>query len=73
MYNIAQEIEREIADLEQERERLILYWFEMGETDHSHTLPPQYPDNYWYMSGYWDREYQLEIGLKPEPISFEHF
>ncbi len=28
MYNITQEIEREIAELEREREQLILYWFE---------------------------------------------
>ncbi len=40
MYNIA-EIDREIAGLHEERDRLILYWFEMGELDYQAGLPPQ--------------------------------
>lgn len=73
MYNITADIDGEITVLEEERDRLILYWFSMGELDYQAGLPPQYPDNQWYMLGYHDREYQLEIGFNPETPSFNHF
>lgn len=72
MYNIA-EIDREIAGLQEQRDYEITYWFEMGESDRSAYLPPQYLDNQWYMLGYHDREYQLEIGFNPETPNFDHF
>ena len=74
MYNnITADIEREIAELQEQRDCTILYWFEMGESDRSAFLPPQYTENLWYKLGYDDRDYQLEIGFSPKPPSFEHF
>ena len=73
MYNITTDIDREIAVLHEERNRLILYWFEIGELDYQAGLPPQHPDNRWYVLGYHDRNYQLEIGFNPEPPTFDHF
>lgn len=73
MYNNIADIDQEIAELHKQRDCLILYWFEQGEADHSFNLPPQYLDNEWYMSGYEDRQYQLEIGFNPETPSLDHF
>ena len=73
MYNNIADISREIAALREERDCLILYWFEMGERDRNYGLQPQYSDNAWYMSGYEDRQYQLEIGFISETPSFDHF
>lgn len=73
MYNITADINCEIAALEEERDCTILYWFEMGESDRSRGLAPQYTENPWYMSGYEDRHYQLEIGFISETPSFDHF
>jgi hypothetical protein len=73
MYSTIGDIKRQINELRSQRSYLVLYWFEMGETDKSVNLPPQYPDNYWYMMGYYDREYQLAIGFNPTPVTFEHF
>lgn len=61
MSNQIQELSQEIASLKSQLDNLILYWFEEGEKDCSLRLQPQYPDNQWYMSGYHDKEYQLEI------------
>ncbi len=72
MYNIPN-ISREIAELKQERDRTILYWFEMGEADRSAGLAAQYPDNSWYWSGYQDRGYQIEIGFNLKLQNFDHF
>lgn len=76
MYNniiIIAEIDREIAAMQEQRDCEILYWFEMGEADRSYGLLPQYLDNFWYSLGWNDRDYQLEIGFNPEPITFNHF
>ncbi len=73
MYNTISEIDREIAELKRERDRTILYWFEMGEADRSAGLSAQYSDNSWYLSGYQDRGYQMEIGFNLELQSFDHF
>jgi hypothetical protein len=73
MYNNIADINREIAALQEDRDYIVLYWFEMGENDRSAFLPPQYPGNAWYVYGYEDRDYQLEIGFIPKPTSFEHF
>ncbi|MFK0734232.1 MAG: hypothetical protein ACIWVG_24295 [Gloeotrichia echinulata HAB0833] len=73
MYNITTDIDREITALHEERDRLILYWFEMGELDYEIGLPPNNLENQWYVLGYEDRKYQLEIGFNPEPPSFDHF
>jgi hypothetical protein len=35
--------------------------------------PRKYLDNQWYILGYHDQEYQLEIGFNPETPSFDHF
>ena len=72
MYNIA-DINREIKELQQQRECLALYWFEEGEADRSAYLPPQHANNYWYSLGWNDREYQQEIGFNPKTQRFEHF
>jgi hypothetical protein len=62
MYNnITADIEREIAKLQKQRDCTILYWFELGESDRDAFLPPQYPDNPWYVCGYEDRQYQIEV------------
>lgn len=61
MSNKIQELSQEISSLKSQLDDLILYWFEKGEKDYSLRLQPQYPDNQWYMSGYHDKEYQLEI------------
>ncbi|MBH8564464.1 hypothetical protein I8748_20140 [Nostoc sp. CENA67] len=73
MYNNIADIDREIAALREQRDCTIAYWFEMGEADRSAYLPPQYLDNQWYLLGYYDRDYQLEIGFTPETPSFNHF
>ncbi|MCC5668416.1 hypothetical protein LC653_32335 [Nostoc sp. CHAB 5784] len=73
MYNNIADINREIAALREERDCLILYWFEMGEADRDFDLPLQYPDNAWYTLGWHDRDYQLEIGFISETPSFDHF
>ncbi|BDA76344.1 hypothetical protein CAL7716_105100 (plasmid) [Calothrix sp. PCC 7716] len=61
MPNQIQELSQEITSLKSQLDNLILYWFEKGEKDYSLNSQPQYPDNQWYMSGYNDKEYQLEI------------
>jgi hypothetical protein len=73
MYNNIAEIDCEIAALQQQRDYEIAYWFEMGESDRSYGLSPQYSQNPWYMLGYQDRDYQLEIGFNQEIPSFDHF
>lgn len=73
MYNNIADIDGEIAALQEQRDCTIAYWFEMGESDRSYGLPPQYFENPWYILGYHDREYQLEIGFVPETSSFDHF
>jgi len=73
MYNNIAEIDREIAALREQRDYEIAYWFEMGESDRSYGLQPQYSENSWYILGYHDREYQLEIGFNPELPTFDHF
>lgn len=73
MYNTIADIDREIAALQEQRDYEILYWFELGESDRSHGLSPQYSENLWYILGYHDREYQLEIGFNPELPTFDHF
>jgi hypothetical protein len=73
MCNGIQEINREIAELSSTREYLIIQWFEMGEADRNFSLSPQYPDNQWYMCGYNDRDYQIEIGFQLEATSIEQF
>ena len=73
MYDLIADIDCEIAGLHEQRDCLILYWFEMGEADRNYGLSPQYPDSTWYMSGYWDRDYQMEIGFNPQPTTFDHF
>ncbi|MCP6761936.1 MAG: hypothetical protein NHB32_25020 [Fischerella sp. CENA71] len=72
MYNIA-DIDREIAELQEQRDYEIIYWFDIGESDRSYGLPPQYLDNFWYSLGWHDRDYQLEIGFSPAPVTFDHF
>ncbi|MEM1392734.1 MAG: hypothetical protein AAGG00_05470 [Cyanobacteria bacterium P01_H01_bin.150] len=72
MYTIA-DIDRETRELIEQRECLALYWFEEGEADRSAYLPPQYADNYWYLIGWNDREYQQEIGFNSKTQRFEHF
>ncbi|BAZ71283.1 hypothetical protein NIES4106_60800 (plasmid) [Fischerella sp. NIES-4106] len=72
MYNIA-DIDREIAALRKQRDYEICYWFEMGESDRSYGLSPQYSENPWYILGWHDRDYQLEIGFSPAPVTFDHF
>ncbi len=72
MYNIPN-INREIAELQCQRDRTITYWFEMGEDDRSAGLAAQYSDNPWYLSGYQDRGYQIEIGFNSENQNFDHF
>ena len=73
MYNTIADIDREITALEEDKHYQILYWFEMGETDRGFDLSPQYSDNDWYMMGWNDREYQLQIDFNPEIPRFEHF
>lgn len=73
MYNTIANINREIAALEEDKACLSLYWFEQGETDRDFDLPPQHLDNEWYLLGWNDREYQLQIGFNPEIFRFEHF
>ncbi|PAX59432.1 hypothetical protein [Brunnivagina elsteri] len=73
MYNNIEDIDREIAALKEQRNNEILYWFEMGESDRSAFLPPQYAENPWYKLGYDDRKYQLEIGFNPTPVNFNPF
>lgn len=68
MYNTISNIDREIAELRCERDRTIAYWFETGEADRNSGLEPQHPDNEWYMAGYSDRSYQLEIGFNPQKV-----
>jgi hypothetical protein len=71
MYNnFIADIEREIIALREQRDCEILYWFEMGESDRTSNLPPKYPANDWYMIGYEDRQYQLEIGFNSENCNF---
>ncbi|NWF58964.1 MAG: hypothetical protein HXY43_06560 [Fischerella sp.] len=72
MYNIA-DIDREIAELQEQRDYEIIYWFDMGESDRNYGLSPQHSENPWYILGWHDREYQLEIGFNPETPSFDHF
>ncbi|MDB9373269.1 hypothetical protein [Nodularia sphaerocarpa] len=72
MYSIA-DIDHEIAALEEQRDYQISYWFEMGETDRDFDIPPKYPDNVWYMNGYEDRQYQLEISFIAETSIFNHY
>ena len=73
MYNIIEDINREIAAVEEDKDRLILYLFEKGENDRLFNLPPQHQESEWYMLGYHDKDYKIEIGFTPEPIVFEHF
>jgi hypothetical protein len=73
MCNITTDIDREIDFLIQERDRLTLYWFELGEADRTSNLPPSYSENYWYLLGWHDRDYQIEIAFQPESSTFEHF
>jgi hypothetical protein len=73
MYNNIADIDREIAALQEQRDYEILYWFELGESDRSYGLPPQYPDSDWYTLGWNDRDYQLAIGFTSAHVTFEHF
>lgn len=73
MYNNIADIDREIAALREQRDYEISYWFEMGETDRSYGLQPQYCENPWYVLGWHDRDYQLEIGCNLQPVTFDHF
>lgn len=73
MYNTIADIDCEIAVLEEERDCTILYWFEMGQSDRSYGLSPQYSENPWYILGYHDRDYQLEIDFNLQPVTFDHF
>lgn len=73
MYNTIADIDREIAALQEQRDYEILYWFELGERDHEVGLPPQYPDNDWYLLGWHDRDYQVAIGFNQTPVTFDHF
>jgi|GEM_PF-3516707 len=68
MYNTISDIDREIAELQCERSSTVLYWFEMGEADRDSGLEPQHSDNPWYLSGYEDRSYQLEIGFNAQTV-----
>lgn len=72
MYNNISDINRKIVELREQRDCLIQNWFERGETDRNYGLVPQYPDNAWYMSGYWDRDYQLEIGFNTASATSQH-
>jgi hypothetical protein len=56
-------INSKIATLCQERNDVATYWFELGESDRSRGLEQQYPDNHWYVMGWCDRSYQIEIGF----------
>lgn len=67
------EIEFEIEKLTAEFSTEVAYWFDMGELDCEAGLAPQYLDNYWYMMGYHDKEYQREIKLNYHPQRFEQF
>ena len=74
MYDIiTADIDLRIAEMQEERDCMILYWFEMGELDRNCGLNIQYQDNGWYLLGWYDRDYQLEIGFQTEPVNFEHF
>ena len=73
MYNTIEDIDREIAALEEDKYYQILYWFEEGETDRDFDLPPQHTKNFWYILGWNDRDYQQEIGFNPQTPRFEHF
>ena len=73
MYNTIADIDCEIAALQEQRDYEILYWFEMGESDRSAFLPPQYLDSNWYMLGWHDRDYQVAIGFTSTPVTFNHF
>jgi hypothetical protein len=73
MYNNIADINREIAGLREHRDYEIIYWFEMGESDRSSGLAPQYTENPWYTLGWYDRDYQLEIGFNLQPVTFNHF
>jgi hypothetical protein len=64
-------IDSKIATLRQERNHTATYWFELGESDtpaeslreRSSGLAQRYPNNSWYVMGWCDRAYQIEIGL----------
>ena len=73
MYNKIQDIERELAALEEDKEGIIFYLLEQGESDRNFNLPLQHTNNFWYILGWHDRDYQIEIGFDPEPVIFEHF
>ena len=55
-------IKKEIELLQQDLEDLSYYWFFLGEQDKQYGLPIQYSDNEYYVMGWYDKEYQLEIG-----------
>ena len=56
-------INSKITALRQERNDVVTYWFELGESDRSRGLAQRYPDNSWYVMGWCDRSYQIEIGF----------
>lgn len=68
MYNTIADIEREIAELQKQKDYLALYWFEEGEADRNFNLAPQHTENFWYILGWNDRDYQIEVGFHPVPF-----
>jgi len=73
MYNNITDINREIAALQEQRDYEIAYWFEQGECDRNYGLQPQYSENPWYILGWHDRDYWLEIDFNLQPVTFDHF
>jgi hypothetical protein len=73
MYNNIADIDQEIAELRKQRDCVIAYWFEVGESDRDFDLPLQYPENASYTLGWYDRDYQLKIGFDFSPLAFDHF
>ncbi len=62
MHNVT-DINNFRTSLRQERNDTATYWFDLGESDYSSGLAQRYPDNSWYVMGWYDRAYQIEIGL----------
>ena len=63
MYTTVTDIDRKIAELKVNHQNIIAHSFAMGEIDRNAHIPPRYPDDKWYMSGYSDRDYQIKIGF----------
>lgn len=64
MYNKVAEINHKIIELQKQRDQEITRMFNLGESDRALGNSPQYPDNKWYMVGWEDGDYQLEIASK---------